>query len=376
MRKKNILAWLALAGGLIFVYFLISRTGGFALMARLNESSVSYGLIFVIGLLASFHCVGMCGGFVAAYSAKQIEKGCMPGRGLHWSYNLGRFISYTLSGALLGLFGSAFAINPRLSGFLLLAAGTFMVFMGLKLLTGGRFLSQLKLKLPAALSRFIYKTGKGGSPKAPLYIGLLTALMPCGPLQAMQLYALSTGSVWKGSLAMAFYAAGTIPIMFIFGSFLSSLSGAKIKNMLKVSGAIVLILGLFTAARGFSDSGLQRQASKPLNKVAGKQDISAEQYFANSVPTDKYQTVEMEITSSGFKPNIIKIKKGLPVRWIIKDGGITGCTDEVILYNGGQELRHKISSPQTIVKFMPADLSEIRFSCWMKMVWGKFTIEE
>jgi len=247
--------------------------------------------------------------------------------------------------------------------------------MGLKLLTGGRFMGKFKLKLPSALSRFIYKTNRNGSPKAPLYIGLLTALMPCGPLQAMQLYALSTGSAWKGALAMAFYAAGTIPMMFIFGSFISSLSGSKIKNMLKFSGAIVLVLGLVTAARGFSDSGLQRQVSKPINQISGKQDISAEQYFSNSVPTDKYQTVEMNITSSGFKPNVIKIKRGLPVRWIIKDGGVTGCTNEVILYNGGQELRYKIASPQTIVKFMPANLSEIRFSCWMKMVWGKFIVE-
>jgi sulfite exporter TauE/SafE len=373
-QKTHPIIFILLAAALLIVYYLLLKGGAFALMAKLNDSRLSYGLIFIIGVLASFHCVGMCGSFVAAYSAKQIEKGCVPTGKSHGLYNLGRFISYTLIGGLLGLFGSIFQVNGVLSGFLLLLAGTFMAVMGLSLLTGWKPLDRVKLMMPAFLSHILLKLNRSGSKQAPLLIGLLTALMPCGPLQAMQLYALSTGSAWKGALAMAFYAAGTIPMMFVFGSFLSSLSGAKIKNMLKVSGAIVLVLGLLTAARGFSDSGLQRQVSKPLNKAAGKQDVSAEQYFSDSVPTDKYQTVEMEITSSGFKPNVIKIKRGLPVRWIIKDGGVTGCTNEVILYNGGQELRYKISSPQTIVKFMPADSGEIRFSCWMKMVWGKFVL--
>lgn len=131
-----------------------------------------------------------------------------------------------------------------------------------------------------------------------------------------------------------------------------------------------------TAARGFSDSGLQRKISKPINQITGKKEVSADQYYSDSVATDKYQTVEMTITSSGFQPNIIKIKKGLPVRWIIKDGGVTGCTNEIILYNGSQQLRYKINSPQTIIKFMPANQAEIKFSCWMKMVWGKFVLED
>jgi len=42
-----------------FIYLLISRFGLFEFMEKLNESNLSYGLIFVIGLLASFHCIGM-----------------------------------------------------------------------------------------------------------------------------------------------------------------------------------------------------------------------------------------------------------------------------------------------------------------------------
>jgi sulfite exporter TauE/SafE len=369
--EKSAIVFTILAALLLVVYFILLKNGAFSLLARLNDQGIGLGLIFVIGLLASFHCVGMCGSFVAAYSAKQLEKGQKVGKASHFQYNIGRLLSYSLSGFLLGAFGSVFQINSRVSGALVLLAGTVMVVMGIKLVSGGKFLSGIKLKLPNSLLQFIAKQNK----KAPFLIGLLTALMPCGPLQAMQLYALSTGSAIKGALAMAAYAAGTFPIMMLFGSFLGALSSAKIKNLLKISGVIVIVLGLLTLSRGWSDSGLQRQAAKPINKISGKKDISADQYYANSVPTDKYQTVEMEITSSGFKPNVIKIKKGLPVRWIVKDGGVTGCTNEIILYNGEQEIRQKISSPQSIIKFMPAEQTEIKFSCWMKMVWGKFIVE-
>ncbi len=373
--KKKIIAFLALFLAMIFFYFLLSNKGAFAIMGRLNEKDVGLPIIFVIGLLASFHCVGMCGSFVASYSAKKLCLGQKIEIKNHLLYNIGRFFSYTISGGLLGLFGSAFQINSYFSGVLVFIAGIMIVVMGIRIITGGKFLSGIKLKLPDRLTSSINAILQKNSSKAPLLIGLATATMPCGPLQAMQLYALSTGSFIKGLLAMAFYAAGTIPTMFAFGAFISTLPSVKIKNIVKISGLTIIILGLLTAGRGWSDSGLQRQVSKPINKAAGKKEVSAEQYFANSVPTDKYQTVEIEVTSSGFRPNVIKIKKGLPIRLIVKDGGATACTNEIIIYNGEQEIQQKIASPQSIIKFMPADASEIKFSSPTKTVWGKLIAE-
>lgn len=357
----------------LILYFLIQRNGSLEIFLRLSDPRVGYWLIFFIGLLASFHCVGMCGGFVAAYSAAELKKAQTLSLKIHWQYNLGRLISYTLSGLLLGAFGSIVKLSESVSGWLLVAAGVFMMVMGLSLLTNWRLLDRIKLKMPRSLGRLVRKIPPG---KGSFAIGLATALMPCGPLQAMQLYALSTGSFWRGGLSMAFYAAGTIPVMLAFGGFISILTSERIKNLLKISGAIVILLGLMTASRGISDFALFKKPAEMIDELSGKKVISAEQYFANSVPTDKYQAVEMDITSSGFKPNLIHLKKNLPVRWIIKDGGVTGCTDKVILYNGGQELKYQIASPQTIVKFMPTGESEIKFSCGMKMVWGKFIFDD
>lgn len=124
-------------------YYLIKHLGLFEVMAKLNEQNVSYWLIFLIGVLASFHCVGMCGGLVVAYTsrhhAKEGAKDCAPECAKnsskknfslpHLQYNIGRVISYTLVGGILGGAGSFFGINPTFTGTITLIAGVFMVLM-------------------------------------------------------------------------------------------------------------------------------------------------------------------------------------------------------------------------------------------------------
>ena len=215
---------------LIFAgYWLIQRSGALALLAQLNERNLSYGLIFVVGLLASFHCVGMCGGLVVAYTAGRRGNGRSLSSLLpHLQYNAGRLISYTAIGAVLGGIGSFFGVSPAFTGILTLVVGLVMVVMGISLLTDGQLLSKVNLGPLSAVARFLY--GQEGRPgQGPLVVGLLNGFMPCGPLQAMQLYALASGSVVRGALSMGVYALGTVPLMFGLGSVISFLSGSRVK---------------------------------------------------------------------------------------------------------------------------------------------------
>ena len=137
---KYILIGLGVA--IIFgVYFLLRKSDVFQIFSRLGENNLSYGLLFVTGVLASFHCVGMCGGFVVAYTAGQnLQSKDNPPRQTqlwcgvkflpHLYYNFGRIISYTAVGAILGGIGSFFGINPVFSGVLTIAVAVFMLMMG------------------------------------------------------------------------------------------------------------------------------------------------------------------------------------------------------------------------------------------------------
>jgi uncharacterized protein len=345
-------------------YFLIEAFGGFAIMANLNNKNVGLGLIFLIGLLASFHCVGMCGGFIMAYSTTvKSEKSKVKSHNLHLQYNLGRLISYTIIGGILGGFGSFFGINPIFSGTLLLVASIFMVLMGLGLATDIKWLDKIKLRTPDFVAKIIFRNRGEHEPKGPFVIGLMTGFMPCGPLQAMQLYALSTGNWLSGALAMGVYALGTIPLLFGFGSFVSTLTSTRMKQLLKISGIIVIILGLFTLSRALGAFGL-------LNPAPQNNQISV-----SPAPAEA-QTVEMTVGYAGYQPNVIYIKKGVPVHWIIHHPRATGCTDAIILYNGSDQIYRKLASGDTIIDFTPTvGATTIQFSCGMRMVWGKFVIQ-
>jgi len=362
--------WVVIAGlFLLFVvgYALIEYLNLFEIFAQLNEQKISYWLILLIGLLAGFHCVGMCGGLVVTYTARHHAKNENKKKASlqpHFQYNLGRMVSYTLIGAVLGGLGSFFGINPIFTGVVTLVAGIFMVLMGLSLATNFKWLDKVKLKTPAFIARFLYNQRYTKKPKGPFVIGLLNGFMPCGPLQAMQLYALASGSVTQGALSMAIYALGTIPLMFGFGSFISLISQDRIKQIMKVSGVIVVVLGLFMFNRGLVNFGYGFRSFIP------RESSSRLEYTIDD--NAEYQTVNMDLTYKGYEPNVIFIKKGVPVRWVVNVKQMTGCTDEILLpeYN----IRKTLQYGENIIEFVPDRLGDIKFSCWMQMVWGKFVV--
>ncbi len=378
-RKKTSKSYknLIIAGSLLILfvlgYLVIKQFGLLEILAKLNEKNLSYGLIFLIGLLVSFHCVGMCGGLVVTYTTRHLarnedkkNKSLAP----HLQYNLGRLISYTAIGGILGGAGSFFGINPVFTGIITLAAGVFMVLMGLSLLTHFNFLEKIKLKTPAFIARFLYGQRHNAKPKGPLMVGLLNGFMPCGPLQAMQLYALATGSFTRGALSLGVYALGTIPLMFGFGSFVSFISQERIKQLMKFSGVLVIILGLLMFNRGLTNFGYRLG----FNFSIPKEQVSRTEYEVTG-DVKEFQTVNMDLTYSGYVPNVLYIKAGVPVRWIINVKQMSGCTSAILIDSLG--ISKNLQYGENTIEFTPpAGVKDIKFSCGMRMVWGRFIVTE
>jgi len=370
---------LLLGGALLLLivagYFLVQRSGALELLARLNERNLGYGLIFVIGLLSSFHCVGMCGGLVVTYTASCNADGRQKGSLLpHLQYNLGRLVSYTLVGAVLGGFGSFFGVSAAFSGALTVVIGVLMIVMGLSFVTEWKWLRGYELGPLSRVARFLYGQEGQSTSRGPLLIGLLNGFMPCGPLQAMQLYALASGSVVRGALSLGVYALGTVPLLFGFGSVVSLLSQERVKLALRVSGVVVVILGVLMLNRGLANFGLgvgSVTASRP-GGTATTPTAVVETRETEVPAAATSQTVTMYVTLNGYEPNTLQVKKGIPVRWVIDVKQMTRCTDEIILpeYN----IRKKLRPGENVVEFTPTREGVIRFSCWMQMVWGKFVV--
>ncbi len=362
-KTKNILLFLALVA-LILGYFLVGRLGGFEMLGELSEGNVGYGMIFMIGLLSGFHCVGMCGGLVVAYSAnclinkENIKNATAP----HFQYNIGRVISYTMIGGILGGVGSFFGINPTFTGILVLFASVFMILMGISFLGNLKILEKIKLRTPAFIAKFLYNQKYSKNPKGPFVVGLLTGFMPCGPLQAVQLYALASGSILTGALSMSIYAVGTAILLFGFGISISKIGESYIGRIIKVSGILLILLGMIMANRGLANFGYG------LNNVK----VEKRMVFESS---KEFQVVEMELSYLGYKPNVLYIKKDIPVKWVINVKEMTGCTNAIMIESLG--IKRDLKIGENIIVFTPPkDVEEIKFSCWMRMVWGKFVVTD
>ncbi len=258
-------------------------------------------LIFLTGLLTSFHCVSMCGGLVLSYTVSKKQKDLCeeaPKKAEffpHFVYNGAKIISYTVVGALFGALGS-FLNFGGIRGYVAIAAGIFMLVLALNLL-GFSWFKKISFRMPKFLGNLTYKLSSNPH-SGPLTLGLLTGFMPCGPLQAMQLYAAGTGSASRGALVMFIFALGTVPLMFSFGSFASLLKHSFRKKILKFAAIVVLILGFIILNRGLMVVGFKYNA------------FNAYDYFISSESGESHidPVCGMTVTSDKFTAEIDGVK--------------------------------------------------------------------
>lgn len=258
--------------------------------------------IFMIGLLGSVHCVGMCGGIVGAFSAapqrqtqRQTQRqnfpvavvaagsvgvGALDGTLLRVvSYNAGRIGSYALAGAIAGgIIGGARALSGvsslQLGGYWL--ANLMLVALGLYLMDAWRGLSRLEA-LGQALWRRVQPLTRRllplDSPLKLLALGGLWGWLPCGMVYSVLLTAMLTGSALSGASVMLAFGLGTLPTLLALGLF-----GAQLRNWMQrrpvrvISGLIVLgfgVLGLMRAANGLPMGWIDALCVTPL--AAGAQ---------------------------------------------------------------------------------------------------------
>jgi sulfite exporter TauE/SafE/copper chaperone CopZ len=350
---------------------LNTATGGFPLA----KDGMGYGMLFIIGLLTSVHCIAMCGGInisqcipavskVSGQNAAKRSIAVLPGI----LYNGGRVVSYAIVGAVVGGLGSLISLDGMFKGLIQLIAGVFMLIMGLNMLGVFPGLRRLVPHLPKGIAGRI-ENGKHRS-KSPLIIGLLNGLMPCGPLQAMQLYALSTASPVKGALSMFLFALGTVPLMFGLGVLSSLLTKKFTKRIMTVGAVLVMILGLFMFSNGWNLSGLPDMPS-----VFGGSTASQGAEGENvGVITGDVQTVHSTLASGSFPA--ITVSAGVPVRWVIDApaGSVNGCNYRVLIPEYG--LEHEFTEGENVIEFLPEKTGEFRYSCWMGMIRGTITVVE
>jgi sulfite exporter TauE/SafE/copper chaperone CopZ len=346
------------AGFLVIVAALYIVLQHFGILNMLVPSQVAnaemaYGMLFVIGLMTSVHCLAMCGGINLSQCVS---------RGLNSPllYSLGRVISYTAIGFVVGALGSVIDFSAAMQGILKLVAGIIMIIMGINLLGIFPWLRKLNPRMPQVIAKRV--SAEKSKSKSPLIVGLLNGFMPCGPLQAMQIYALSTGSPVTGALSMLLFSLGTVPLTFSLGAF-SSMLGQKFTRKATIAGAtLVVVLGMSMFTDGWSLTGFDTLAPEPpkvesKEPAKGKEDVQ----IINS-------------TLSSYQYPSITVKAGIPVKWLINAplGSINGCNNRILIREYGIEHTFKIG--ENVIEFTPAQTGKFLYTCWMGMIRATITV--
>lgn len=204
-------------------------------------------MAFVTGLLGSAHCLGMCGGLVAALSVS--ETGRRGGTAFQLLYHLGRTITYTGLGALVGWLGSLLPLQESLRSLtrvLLIGSDLFVILLGLG--TAGAFawlnLNRLEFVAPArAIGKILRQLRSWPAALAALPVGLLMGWLPCGFVYAMLLTTAQGGSAVMGAATMLLFGLGTAPTLLVFGRTASWLGQKARQWMLRGAGLTVAAIG-------------------------------------------------------------------------------------------------------------------------------------
>lgn len=356
--KTKILKSLGLVVIAVALYFILTNTAVFNFVPEVSES-MGYGLLFIVGLLTSVHCIAMCGGInLSQCVAYRSDSDTSVASKLKPSllYNTGRVISYTLIGGIVGALGSVVSFSGTARGIVVLVAGAFMITMGLNMINIFPWLRKIVPRMPKRLSSKIISARAG---RGPLVVGLFNGFMPCGPLQTMQLYALGTGSFLAGAFSMFMFSIGTVPLMFGLGALSTFLTGKFTKKLMKVSAVVVIVLGVIMLGRGLNQAGVSTA-------------IAAEQPGNIAAVQEEVQLVSTDMKAGEYEP--IMVQSGVPVRWTInaEESELNGCNNPVTIPKYGIEKR--LVPGENIIEFTPTNEGDIVYTCWMGMISGNIRV--
>ncbi|MDP3696419.1 MAG: sulfite exporter TauE/SafE family protein [Candidatus Taylorbacteria bacterium] len=333
------------------------------------SSTPSFLVVGLIGLAAGVStCMALLGGLVLGISSRHAE--LHPEATIsqkfkpHLFFNLGRLASYAILGGAIGSLGSVFNFSSSTLGFLIIFAGIIMFVLGLKMTEVFPRLSG-SLMLPKGISRLfgLHTEVKEYSHKNALITGVLTFFLPCGFTQAMQIYAISTGSFTQGAIIMFLFALGTMPGLLGIGGLTSLVKGWFARYFFKFVALVMLILAVMNISNGYNLTGVT---------FAGSNGNNTKQEQLSGKIINGEQVVEITQLPSGYSPKKITVKKDVPVKLLVNATNLYVCTAAFVIpkFQIFTQFKEGINE----VKFTPTETGPIKFSCAMGMYTGVINV--
>ena len=204
---------------------------------------------FILGLISSFHCIGMCGPIAMMLPVDRQNETKKATQII--TYHLGRLTAYASIGFIFGLLGKGFflaGIQQKMSIFI----GVIMILIVLipeKTFSKYNF-SKPVYKIIANIKSNLGKQFRNKSYKSLFTIGLLNGFLPCGMVYVALFGAIAMQSASFGILYMILFGLGTVPLMTIV-VYINSLLKLPFRNKIqKAIPYVAVIIGILFILRG------------------------------------------------------------------------------------------------------------------------------
>jgi sulfite exporter TauE/SafE/copper chaperone CopZ len=341
-----------------------------------GAGEISEGGLVVAGLLglaAGFStCMALTGGFVLALSAAH-EAARPVGAAIGVVERLrptvmfvcGRIIGFSLFGVLLGAVGSLFVLPTTVVAALMITVALLMTLIGTRLTGLSPRLAAWSPTLPSGLSRALgmdagavstYSDGRAA------ILGVLTFFLPCGFTQAVQVYALSTGSPVMAGAIMAIFAIGTAPGILALGGLPALLPDRLRPSLLRVVGVVVLGFAIVNLSAGLRLAGITPSVfGAPAPAVAG-----------TTSEDGGVQVLRTRQNLEGYLPQDVAIEAGVPTRWIIESEDAQSCA--VFLRVPALGIAVTLKKGENVIDLPAMEPGRIDYMCSMGMYGGTLTI--
>lgn len=336
-------------------------------------------IIFLTGLtVGGLTCLAVQGGLLASVIASR-EKENLPGARLGFKkainktntifptiiFLASKLLSHIVLGFLLGAFGNSIGINQTIQISIQFAAGLYMIIVALNLLEIHPIFRYALIQPPRFIARKLRNKSRSKDMFAPIFLGCMTVFIPCGTTLAIEALAISSANAFIGAAIMAAFILGTMPLFFGIGWITTILGDNFRTKFLKITAVALIYLGLNSVNGAFIAGGIPLN-SHTLSETVKSVTKSGDKPYTN-IPVS--QNAEIVVTSGGYNPDYIKVRKGVPVKLKLIGMNNYSCASAFRIPSLG--ITKNLSANETyIVNFTPEKKGKFLFTCSMGMYTG------
>ncbi len=279
----------------------------------------------------------------------------------------GRIAGYAIFGAVLGAVGASITMPPQVTAILMIAVAIVMLLLGTRLTGLSPRLAGWSPTLPMGVGR---RLGLGNEGTVSAYsdgraagLGAASFFLPCGFTQAIQIFALSTGSPVFAAALLGTFALGTAPgLLAVAGLPLVVPSRAK-PTLMRLVGVVVIGFALLNGSAGLRLSGLS------LPTLVGTANAAPLPGILGTDGVERFTTYQ---DAGGYSPANLTIYAGYPVEWTVQSSSTTTCAAS--LWAPGVNIRARLEKGPNTFTLPPLPAGVLRYTCSMGMYAAQITV--